>query len=178
MVGAFQALVETGRVLGSVTPELGNPELEAALLNLLLFVERAGPVGIVAAWVAGVLAILIARAILLAVIDFVWRATAVWQRPGSPRIARPGKPARPATERPLPGPWSRTPAAPPAQPPRPAKPPPVDPGRADARTPGSAPPAASSARGSVVDRGFRPGGGFDRDGTVVLRRPRGHMEAP
>ncbi|MCC7275652.1 MAG: hypothetical protein IT561_23480 [Alphaproteobacteria bacterium] len=177
MVGAFQALVETGRILGALEIELGMPELEAAVLNLMLLLERAGPVGIIAGWLVGVLAILIVRAILLRIIGLAWRSTSTWARPAPPP-ARPlpaagrsqgAPPARPAA--PLPGPWGRAPA-PAALPPPPA-----------AATGRSLPPPAGYERAatppttaSVVDRSFRLERLQRRGGTVVLQRPRGHME--
>lgn len=176
MGGAFLALVETGTVLRSLELQLGDPELEAAIYNLILFIERAGPIGLAIAWVVGMVAILVVRRLALALVGLVWRATSTWARPSpSPVPPATSAPVPPAPVRPaaqpmrLPGqagPWNRPAPAPPASPPS-AGPP--------SAGPPPAKPTAPSPR-PIVERGLRPGVPATREGAVVLQRPRGHMD--
>ncbi len=176
IVGAAQALLETGSILRSLELKLGDAELEAAIYNLLLLMERAGLPGLAVAWLVGVVIVLAMRRLLLGLVGLVWRTTSTWSRPkttASPRVPAPAEAPRPAPTRlpadagPRAGPWT-SPARPPA-----ASVPPV-PSSPSGRKRTSAMPASPS----VVDRADRTDRPSGQAGTVVVRRPRGHMDRP
>lgn len=158
MAGAVQTLLETGRVLRSLDLELGDPELEAAVYNLLLLMEQAGLPGIAIAWIAGIIVILIIRVLLLGLLGLVRRIMSA-RSPATVAAPHPRAAPHPAAA-PGGGPWSRPPSPPSAVP---ATPPPPREGKR---------PSTVSTAPSVVDRADAGDLLAKRPGTVVLRRPR------
>lgn len=173
--GAFLTLARTGAGLRSLSLDLGDAELEAAFYNLLLLLEQAGPYAMLAAWIVGTAVILLVAAILLKLAGLFQGGRAAANGPASRPPASPAeRPARAPMRLPsLPGPWNRPaqPAPPPPQsapaPDRPASRPPA------AQAPAARPPIVTRP---IVERGGRPDASSGGNGTVVVQRPRGHMD--
>ncbi|WP_374446850.1 hypothetical protein [Stella sp.] len=174
LAGALQSLLETGTVLRSLEIELGQPELEAILYNLILRIEAAGPVGLVLAWLFGLVVILVVRRVLLALVGAIWDATATWaQGPRPPVTSAPHAP--PARHRPpwAAGPWARQAPAQSRDAAASAPPAPGPPGPGPA-----APPRrpATPVRRPLVERTDSRRDAPPGEAGVVLQRPRGHMD--
>lgn len=171
MAGALQSMIETGTVMRSLAIDLGDPQVTETVLFLLERMETAGPIALAAAWAVGVGVILIIGALLLALVRFVWNATSTWspRRRAEEAAGRAGATDRKAETRPRPapadraGPWARVP---------PVGPPP------DAAAGEPAPPEShdSPPQPSHLARTGRKAGVRPAHGSVVLQRPRGHMD--
>lgn len=151
-------------MLRSLEIELGHPELEAILYNLLLRMEQVGPIGLAIAWISGIVLILLVRGVLLAIVGIVWHATSTWApRQRATNAAKPP----PAPQPPLAGPWSRGPLA--------TRPAPT-PAPATQEAPPRSPKTVAPPLRPMVERAGRTRDAGARQGSVVLQRPRSHMD--
>ncbi|MGE0723746.1 MAG: hypothetical protein AB7O45_05200 [Alphaproteobacteria bacterium] len=169
MAAVVLALLEGGSLLDTIDVGTGDPELDQAIGNGLLMVERAGIAGAAVAWVVGLIAIGIARALLLGLLALLGAAVANAPAPSRPATRRAPTPPAPEPAASLPGPWERV---------RPARArdvrPPADDGTpAPTTRPARSMPTRPGA--GVVERQTRLGRLFGDEAGVVIQRPRGHV---